>query len=71
MLLELYGQNFGCFRDKFVLSMLATDIDPGSDRGIIEVEVEGEKEPLRLLRAVAIYGANASGKSTCCEQQAH
>ena len=64
MLLELYGQNFGCFRDEFRLSMLATDVDPGSDRGIIEVAVEDDDEPLRLLRAVAIYGANASGKST-------
>lgn len=64
MLLELYGQNFGCFRDEFRLSMLATDVDPGSDRGIIEASVEGDHEPLRLLRAVAIYGANASGKST-------
>lgn len=64
MLLELYGQNFGCFRDEFRLSMLATDIDPGSSRGIVEAHVDGDKEPLRILRAVAIYGANASGKST-------
>lgn len=64
MLIELYGQNFGCFRDEFRLSMLATDLDPGSDRGIVEVKVEGDDEPLRLLRAVAIYGPNASGKST-------
>jgi hypothetical protein len=64
MLLELYGQNFGCFRDEFRLSMLATDIDPGSGRGIVEASVDDDNEPLRLLRAVAIYGANASGKST-------
>jgi AAA15 family ATPase/GTPase len=64
MLLELYGENFGCFRDEFRLSMLATDIDPGSDRGVVEVNIEGDDEPLRLLRAVAIYGPNASGKST-------
>jgi AAA15 family ATPase/GTPase len=64
MLIELYGQNFGCFRDEFRLSMLATDIDLDSDRGIVEVKVEGDDEPLRLLRAVAIYGPNGSGKST-------
>ncbi len=64
MLIELYGQNFGCFRDEFRLSMLATEIDPDSDRGIVEAKVEGDTEPLRLLRAVAIYGPNASGKST-------
>ena len=62
MLVEFYGQNFGCFRDEFRLSMLATDIDPNSDRGIVKVRVDGDAEPLRLLRAVAIYGPNASGK---------
>lgn len=64
MLIELYGKNFGCFRDEFALSMLATDIDPDSDRGITEVKVDGDNDPLRLLRAVALYGPNGSGKST-------
>jgi hypothetical protein len=64
MLIELYGENFGCFRDEFRLSMLATDIDPDSGRGVAEVMIDGDPEPLRLLRAAAIYGANASGKST-------
>ena len=64
MLIEFYGQNYGCFRDEFRLSMLAADIDPGSDRGIVKVKVDGDDEPLRLLRAAAIYGPNASGKST-------
>ncbi len=64
MLIEFYGRNFGCFRDEFRLSMLATDIDPESDRGVANVKVEGDEEPLRLLRAVALYGPNASGKST-------
>jgi uncharacterized protein len=64
MLIEFFGENFRCFRDEFRLSMLATDIDPGSERGIVEVRVEGDETPLRLLRAAALYGANASGKST-------
>ena len=64
MLIEFFGENFGCFRDEFRLSLLATDIDPGSDRGVAEVAIEGDPEPLRLLRAAAIYGSNASGKST-------
>jgi hypothetical protein len=64
MLIEFYGKNFGCFRDEFRLSMVAADIDPGNDRGIVEVRLDGHKEPLRLLRAAAIFGANASGKST-------
>lgn len=64
MLIELFGKNYGCFRDEFALSMLASDIDPKNSRGIVEVRLDGEDEPLRLLRAAAIYGPNASGKST-------
>ena len=65
MLVELYGENFGCFQDEFRLSMIASNkIDPRSNRGIIEVPIQGQKKPLRLLRSVAIYGPNASGKST-------
>lgn len=63
MLIEFSGRNCGCFREDFRLSLLAADIDPGSDRGIVKVPIEGE-EPLRLLRAIALYGPNASGKST-------
>lgn len=64
MLIELFGENFGCFRDEFRLSMLATDIDGESERGVVHVKVKDDPEPLKLLRAAAIYGANASGKST-------
>ncbi len=64
MLIELYGRNLRCFRDDFKLSMLATDIDPDDPRGVIDVPLNGESEPLRLLRCAAIYGPNASGKST-------
>jgi uncharacterized protein len=64
VLIELWGKNFGCFRDEFRLSMLATDIDPDSDRGTLSVAIEGDSEPLKLLRAIAIYGPNGSGKST-------
>lgn len=63
MLIELFGRNFGPFRDEFRLSMLATDIDPGDQRGVVKVPIEGDDEPLRLLRCAAIYGPNASGKS--------
>lgn len=46
--------------------MVAADLTrkEDRDRGIIEVPITGMKEPLRLLRVVAIYGPNASGKST-------
>lgn len=64
MLIELFGKNFGCFRDEFRLSLLATDIDREHERGIARVQVEGDPEPLELLRCAGIFGANASGKST-------
>ena len=46
--------------------MVAADLTrkEDRDRGIIEVPIKGMAEPLRLLRCVGIYGANASGKST-------
>ncbi len=64
MLIEFFGENFGCFRDRFSLSLLATDVDPQLERGIVEVKLKNDPKPLRLLRAIAIYGPNASGKST-------
>lgn len=64
MLIEFFGENYGSFRDEFRLSMLATDLDPDSDRGVFNVKIEGDPEPLKLLRCAAIYGPNASGKST-------
>jgi len=66
MLVRLFGKNFRSLRDPFELSMVAADLTNSQDarRGVIEVPIKGADEPLRLLRAVAIYGHNASGKST-------
>ena len=66
MLVRLFGRNFRSFKTPFELSMVAADLkrDEDRDRGIISVPVTGMTEPLRLLRAVGLYGANASGKST-------
>jgi len=46
--------------------MVAADLTrkEDRDRGTIEVPIAGMTEPLRLLRLVAVYGSNASGKST-------
>ncbi len=66
MLVRLFGKNFRSFKGEFELSMVAADLkrQEDRDRGVIEVPIAGMVEPLRLLRVVAIYGANASGKST-------
>ena len=66
MLVRLFGSNFRSLKEPFELSMVAADLKrkEDRDRGVIEVPIAGTDEPLRLLRTVAIYGANASGKST-------
>jgi hypothetical protein len=66
MLVRLFGSNFRSLKNKFELSMVAADLRRADDRerGFVEVPITGMAEPLRLLRTVAIYGANASGKST-------
>ena len=66
MLVRLFGSNFRSFKGKFELSMVAADLkrDEDRDRGVIKVPIAGMPEPLRLLRTVALYGPNASGKST-------
>jgi energy-coupling factor transporter ATP-binding protein EcfA2 len=66
MLVRLFGSNFRSFKSKFELSLVAADLkrDEDRDRGTFKVPIAGMAEPLRLLRAVAIFGPNASGKST-------
>ncbi len=66
MLVRLFGSNFRSLKGKFELSTVAADLKRSEDRdrGVIEAPIEGMAEPLRLLRVVALYGPNASGKST-------
>jgi hypothetical protein len=73
MLVRLFAKNFGVFRDGFDLSLEATDLRSDCDRGYFEVDIKGEDKPLRLLRLIAIYGPNGSGKTTIIEaaQQLH
>lgn len=64
MLVKLFGENFGPFKEPFELSMEALDLPTEGERGYFEVPIEGHDKPLKLLRLAAIYGPNASGKST-------
>jgi len=64
MLVRLFAENFGAFRERFDLSMEATNLATERDRGYFEVSIKSEDQPLRLLRLAAIFGPNASGKST-------
>jgi len=64
MLVRLFGENYGPFKDAFELSMEALHLPAEGERGTFELPIEGQEKPLRLLRLAAIYGPNASGKST-------
>lgn len=66
MLVRLFGRNFRSLQGEFELSLVAADLKREEDRnrGVIEAPIRGMAEPLRLLRVVAIFGSNASGKST-------
>ncbi len=60
MLVEFRLRNFRCFRDEQVLSMVASKDDSLPENLITDVPNLGHN----LLRSAAIYGPNASGKTT-------
>lgn len=60
MLIQFRFKNFKSFRDDTILDLSATKITEHSDR-VIQIGTE------KLLPTVAIYGANASGKSNVIE----
>ncbi len=65
MLIEFSVENFRSIRDKVTLSMIATS-SKELEQNLIKVEInkgKNKKGNLNLLKEVAIYGANAAGKS--------
>lgn len=62
MLIEFSVTNFKSFRDRQTLSMVASS-RLGKRENVISPKVKGEKLP-NLLKVAAIYGPNASGKSS-------
>jgi len=69
MLIRLFGENFRSLRDPFELSFVAADLPSEGDRGVVSIQPEGTEgeEPLQVLRCLAVFGANASGKTTVLE----
>jgi hypothetical protein len=61
MLVQFQFSNFKCFREEQTLSLLASS--PKNRPQLLR----SEEPELQLLRVAAIYGANASGKSTVLE----
>ncbi|MDY6785828.1 MAG: ATP-binding protein [Cyanobacteriota bacterium] len=62
MLIEFSVGNYRSFKEVVTLSMVATSLT-AKDKRIDESNTFRVDENLRLLKSVAIYGANASGKS--------
>jgi AAA15 family ATPase/GTPase len=65
MLIEFSVSNFMSFRERQTLSMVASN-RLGKKENVIVPNVDGEKLP-NLLKVAAIYGPNASGKSSLLE----
>jgi AAA15 family ATPase/GTPase len=65
MLIEFSIANYGPFKERNSLSMVATNYDKKSYED--ENVVKDEKFGLRLLKSAAIYGGNATGKSKFLE----
>ena len=66
VLVRPLGKILRSLKDGFELTLLAADLKRhvNRGRGVIGLPIAGADEPLRQLRTVAIYSANASGKST-------
>ncbi len=61
MLLQFSVKNFKVFKDKAILSLIASNYDQTTREN--ENVYKNEKYGFRILKSAVIYGANASGKS--------
>ncbi len=62
MLLQFSIQNFGVFKEKTVLSLVASNYDKSTREDDNVFSVKGFAD-LRYVKSAVIYGANASGKT--------
>ncbi|MBI1388126.1 MAG: AAA family ATPase [bacterium] len=62
MLIEFSVKNFRSFKDQQTLSMVANNKEKGKPDHLIPLDAPGLQD-VSLLKSVAIFGANASGKS--------
>ena len=68
MLVEFRVSNFRSIRDEALLSLLASSDKTCEDTNVIQTDAPGVK---RVLRSAAIFGPNASGKSTLLSALQH
>lgn len=69
MLLEFKVKNFRSFKEEVVFSLIAGAYK-SKDLNVFAQQVTGD-EPVRLLKAAAIWGPNASGKTNLLKAMAH
>lgn len=62
MLIEFRVQNFRSFREEAVLSMVAGNYDRSLPENLAPLNAPGFRD-MNAVKAAAVYGANASGKS--------
>jgi AAA15 family ATPase/GTPase len=62
MIIDFSVKNFRSFREEQTISFVASNYDKDLPQNLIETDLPG-LEGLKLLKAVAIYGANAAGKT--------
>lgn len=66
MLLQFSVSNFRAFRDLQTLNLAASNYDKSLPENTVQPDLPGLKGK-RWLKGIALYGANASGKSTLIE----
>jgi hypothetical protein len=67
MIIDFTVENYGPFRDRNTLSLIAAPNRGKTDQELERANVIPINDRLSLLRAAAIYGPNASGKSRLIE----
>lgn len=63
MLIEFSVTNFRSIKEETRLSLVADHNKKYSNSNVVVPDLPEDARPIRLLRSVAIYGANASGKT--------
>ena len=62
MIIDFSIKNFRSFREEQKLSFVASNYDKDLPNNVMDTELPG-LEGIRLLKAIGVYGANASGKT--------
>ncbi|MDZ4287029.1 MAG: AAA family ATPase, partial [Prosthecobacter sp.] len=63
MLIEFKVANYRSIREEQTLSFIASNYSDELPQNLIPLDLPGLKKGTKLVKAIALYGANASGKS--------